>query len=1109
MADSDDRYMTNFGLYSRAAEAARGLPQDKGSPQQMLAMLAKQKGVKAEELRLANPEEAFAGQKSVTREELANHFENSLPILSDENRKKWAQYSVEPPNAKAQRKNYREVNVTLNDKRYSPENPYQNRLHYADVYNPLVRLRMQDRDESAANKHRAVAPPKADTTLRLSSGREVPAWSTTAPGLKINLEPLSEDDLRYNPKKKPDWVLAHEGSGLRIMSGKSFWAVDKAAKGLANHLDWTQDKDDIVKQTQQPEFKEKNDERKVWANLINLGNHVDPQIHAPDEEQMRRFKKRGPRKVEADGRKHLLIDELQSDWGQEGRQRGFSDPNTTPSGRNLPHAPYVTKTDAWVDLGLKRALMEAAKGDYDTLVWTPGEVQAKRYPEAALVANEFRYWPKLKKFIAWKGFRKIHEQDNFSPEKIATLIGKEKRDQLLASPLQDENNPHHMITTEDTRIAPREAGMKAFYEGQIPKRLKEILAEHEPNLQFTTLQSKDSKVNGFPALVLTPELREKIRKRGFPAFDEGGIVRMANGGVMKGNVMPSLAQMRMALMPKDLQSIGAQEAPDMNPKMYFPPDRQGTLPPGGAATPSGMPIGGVDMSRLQGGQQLMPQPPQQPMQPPMQQPPMDQGGLPAPPQQPQGGSPANILSLTPQGQIMNALTPRGGAPQQAASGGSIKYPTINPTILANQDDGVGLQSVSWMSGGNVDKMAGGGDVKFSIQPPKATAKTPENFTPYNDKKPSIKTLATAFNEAIAHHLSLSPEQRIANSQRAAAAVAEHIGRTNTGKPKDLLGKNAKLIKSEKGEEQAIKLPDGRGVETTGLALPPAYEEEQFQTCPNHAACKLECLGKTSGNYFKLGGGTDLEAFKGPRLNSLRKTQAFLRDPHSFAVKLYDEIQAAKDMAAANGNHLGVRLNVLSDISPLVHESIIKGHPDVTFYDYTKNKSNPIASNHHYTYSSTGVTQPGVENPNTNWKRMRQRLDNGDNVAMAFSHKEHLPHEVHDQETGKVYRVVDGDTHDFRPLDMQPEGEPGVIIGLKNKKATGKVHEVHKDSNGFFVHYDPQLQMNPNGTYKRSPVPRVTKEGKPKIGETLPQNRRVNIIPQEKVAPAFDNDGERQ
>lgn len=539
---------------------------------------------------------------------------------------------------------------------------------------------------------------------------------------------------------------------------------------------------------------------------------------------------------------------------------------------------------------------------------------------------------------------------------------------------------------------------------------------------------------------------------------------------------PTKAQMILKLRghnPVDLKSVGIEEAPNMSPKLYVTPERtSGHMPPpGGVATRSGMPIGGIDMMRSQPGQQLMPQTPQQPGQQPQQGAQQPQGGQPQPqaPQQPQqapqqGNS--NILQMTPAGRALGAL----GAPQ----------PQAKP-------------------------MADGGRAKpkFAIAPPAEMPKAPDQFTPYDKDAPSIPSLSKAFDEAIAHHLSLSPEERKQNSIRASEAVGDIIGRTASGKVKDLLGKNAKLLKSEKGEEEAIKLPDGRGVETTGLALSPAYREGKFDTCPNHHSCKAECLGKTSGNYFKLGGGPDLDAFKGPRLNSLLKTQAFLRDPHSFAVKLHDEIEDAKAIAAQNGNHLGVRLNVLSDINPRVHKAIIKAHPDVTFYDYTKNNTDPIASNHHYTYSSTGVSQPGVENEHTNWKAMRRRLDQGDNVAMAFSHKDHLPEFVHDQETGKKYRVVNGDSHDFRPLDLQPEGEDGVIIGLKNKKATGKMNEAHKDSNGFFVHYDPQLKMDVS---KKTGAPVFKRD---KNGNTIPQNRMVNIQPQARgMIPILNDEGEQ-
>jgi len=396
---------------------------------------------------------------------------------------------------------------------------------------------------------------------------------------------------------------------------------------------------------------------------------------------------------------------------------------------------------------------------------------------------------------------------------------------------------------------------------------------------------------------------------------------------------------------------------------------------------------------------------------------------------------------------------------------------------------------------------------FAISPRQDLPSDESESMPRSDtSNPSIMSLATAFDKAIKHHTSLSRGDRIANSKEAMNRLGPLVGIRQDKKLVPLLGKNAKLLKSETGygEEEPVTLPDGRGIETTGLALAPSYQEGKFHTCPNSASCKDECLGKTSGNYFKVGGGMDLSEFKGPRLNSLNKTNAMLREPEAFAVRLYDEIAAAKREAAENGNHLGVRLNVLSDINPRVHKAIIEAHPDVTFYDYTKNNTTPIAPNHHYTYSSTGLTQEGVENPHSNWKQMRRRLDQGYNVAMAFSDKEHLPETVYDKETNKRYKVINGDSHDFRPLDISPEGEDGVVVGLKNKKAFGTEKDAHIDSKGFFVKYDPGRQKTEKGTYVRGESQGLGPSGKPKLGPTVRTNTEVAIEPQHKTAELKDD-----
>ena len=1282
------RKVSPIGFYSPAAEAAANLPQESGTPEQMGAMLAKNRGV-TDEMQTSGYAQKMTTPK-VSKQDLVGHFESEMPDVQETvltrspNEGVWIpedsaeEYQPEPSQPAKYSghtlpggENYREVLLHL---------PALAKQYAYDAYNPQTQTSRQFNSRAEAE-----AFANKDET-----GQTV-----------VSEIGVGKQDYRSSHWDEPN-VLAHirlndrtDKDGKKVLfveELQSDWAQEGRKKGFAGEGEKQipvalQDTRNATRNTGE-----------VFDRLIATGLSEQQANNHPDF-------------LEAYNKEQAI----KKTYGEL----------TLRSKSNIPSAPFVDKTDKWLNLALKRITKMAVDGGYDKVAFVNGDQSADRYDLSKKVKDIAYFAPSGKAADKFGTVLKAFDHNNeqvinkiVTPEELPNYVGKDVAEKLLSQPKGKMGEV--TLSSLDLKIGGE--GMKAFYDQIVPAAVNKLL----PRIKGKKLETvhlvnqahdfdPDELENATPeelaqleaggvslhqsGFEITPEMREHVKK-GLPIFKKGGTMKgYAAGGTAKGTTMPTLAQMKMALMkPNDVSSIGAQEAPSMSPKAYFSPDKN---------SPYGqMPIGGVDLSMSQQGQQLMAQQPQQPPQQPQggpqpqgaPQPP--EGGLPQPPQAPQGPQ-SNMLEMTPQGQMMGAMTPvrkatgggisgqgnmmlniplnvgsgvsgsvtgpqgpqsaTGSTPspfgqinslapsmgqklapannltpnpsapidraqtlpaylnipqnkiaapssgpqvvsqssmynpkdsfvgtryagtggpgmfnpqnqfsqenydkqrseiektgtwqqkkefdigqeagayrgaqtksffspdqqyiesendyqrylndpknyvpswvQKAASGGSIQYPTIDPAVLENEDDEPSLFRATGMNEG--------GSMKFAIQPAKETAKTPENFTPYDDSNPSIKKLTTAFNEAIAHHLSLSQEDRVANSQRAANAVAKHIGRTSNNKPKDLLGKNAKLIKSEKGEEEAIKLPDGRGIETTGLALSPAYQEKQFQTCPNHAACKAECLGKTSGNYFKLGGGQDLEEFKGPRLNSLLKTQAFLRDPHSFAVKLHDEIQAAKDMAAANNNHLGVRLNVLSDIAPAVHESIIKAHPDVTFYDYTKNKSNPIAPNHHYTYSSTGATQPGVENPNTNWKQMRKRLDNGDNVAMAFSHKEHLPQEIHDQETGKLYKVIDGDSHDFRPLDIQPEGSNGVIVGLKNKKATGKVSDAHKDSKGFFVHYDPQLKMNPNGTYERSSVPRLTKEGKPKIGETIPQNRRVNIIPQEKVAETFNNDGEKE
>ena len=151
-------------------------------------------------------------------------------------------------------------------------------------------------------------------------------------------------------------------------------------------------------------------------------------------------------------------------------------------------------------------------------------------------------------------------------------------------------------------------------------------------------------------------------------------LRKTRGFAEGGNVEPSQDEMLAHIMlhkadggAVNIKDIGIDEAPDMPIKEFVPPSGGGGIPPGG-----------VDFEPLTPGNQMMPaqpgQPPQgqAPGQPPaMGQPPQGQAPQ-GPLGQPRPGGPlgqpqSNILSMTPQGQALQAMRP-----SRMATGGAVK-----------------------------------------------------------------------------------------------------------------------------------------------------------------------------------------------------------------------------------------------------------------------------------------------------------------------------------------------------------------------------------------------------------------------------------------------------
>lgn len=165
---------------------------------------------------------------------------------------------------------------------------------------------------------------------------------------------------------------------------------------------------------------------------------------------------------------------------------------------------------------------------------------------------------------------------------------------------------------------------------------------------------------------------------------------------------------------------------------------------------------------------------------------------------------------------------------------------------------------------------------------------------------------------------------------------------------------------------------------------------------------------------------------------IEKTRRFVQEQEEFFSDLVKDISSLITKAQKEGKIPCVRLNGTSDIEWEKHRfqglTIFQRFPNVTFYDYTKNKRRMVdsLSNHSWpmNYSLT------FSRSESNQKACEEVLALGGNVAAVFR--------VVPPESFGV-PVVDGDLSDLRFLDPA-----GVVVGLKAK---GKAK---KDLSGFVL-----------------------------------------------------------
>lgn len=196
------------------------------------------------------------------------------------------------------------------------------------------------------------------------------------------------------------------------------------------------------------------------------------------------------------GKNVLLVEEIQSDWGQDGRDKGFATPPggfslksengvhtiygnngriasqmldlgraerqlaafNSNGGGGIPEAPFVTETASTTKLAAKYILQDAVASDADYIAWTTGEMQNKRF-NLSQHADSLGYDPDSNELVGFKDDNVAFSREVASGD-LPEYIGRELAERILAQP-KSELNGYQELRGVEMELGG--TGMKSFY----------------------------------------------------------------------------------------------------------------------------------------------------------------------------------------------------------------------------------------------------------------------------------------------------------------------------------------------------------------------------------------------------------------------------------------------------------------------------------------------------------------------------------------------------------------------------------------------------------------------------------------------------------------------
>lgn len=555
--------VSDLGFYSAAKQAVDSIQQPKGTGEQFLKQIEKTPGVKPEEIKWTGLDDFLKSKKSVTKAEVQEFLDKNRVEIKEV--RLGEQETYDPARLKQLEEEYANLKQHPIDDPSFGEAKYDEMIRLMNIRDRSTTDSLYRSQESAMRAgQRAQAKGMPDAAERYF--RQAELFNTRAE--KLDLEGLGMDAptkfSKYTlpggenyreilitlPFKEPDMPKGYQVSKVEYDDGTSrYFAETPTTRSSAYKTE----------EEAQAELQRMTEGLKGFRE--NLESFKSQHFDQPNILAHLRVNDR----VDADGKKVLFIEEVQSDWHQAGRKKGYQGggltateqaeydalqkeadalmqrkdliiKNLPPEKMNrmrelsdkkametkgVPDAPFKT---TWHELAMKRAIQLAAEGGYDRVAFTTGKTQAERYDLSKEIsrityteAGVLRAYDKSDNMVLSKKLE--------SPDQIEDYIGKEPAKKLLEKEV-GKVNVDKKYTGPGMEFDGRELsgvdlkiggeGMKGFYDQILPKFLDKYAKKWDAKTGMTKIQT-ESKAQAMADANLLEELgtpRDKIDTSG-------------------------------------------------------------------------------------------------------------------------------------------------------------------------------------------------------------------------------------------------------------------------------------------------------------------------------------------------------------------------------------------------------------------------------------------------------------------------------------------------------------------------------------------------------------------------------------------------------------------